>query len=219
MEPASFCNATVCVMDASGHLGSALVRRLLQGGYIVHAAVQNHGVLSGVSADNKNLKAFCADPFDCKSIIDALRGCSGLFYAFEPPEDHPTYDEFMAEIEVRAAHNVLEVCAQTDSINKVVFTSSANAVFWRESSVMIKKKVKMDEDQVAVAVEVVDVEVHANADEEDITKMKMLISTLISHEFEVILGARIEFELEMKVRKLNYEIGVYDYEFSIFEDL
>lgn len=40
--------------------------------------------------------------------------------------------EFMAEVEVRAAHNVLEACAQTESIQKVVFTSSVTAVVWRD---------------------------------------------------------------------------------------
>ncbi|XVF56588.1 hypothetical protein PTKIN_Ptkin06aG0133100 [Pterospermum kingtungense] len=40
--------------------------------------------------------------------------------------------EFMAEVEVRAAHNVLEACAQTDTIEKVVFTSSVTAVIWNE---------------------------------------------------------------------------------------
>ena len=45
MAPASFIpiSNTVCVMDASGLLGSTLVRRLLHRGYIVHAAVQPHG--------------------------------------------------------------------------------------------------------------------------------------------------------------------------------
>lgn len=36
----------------------------------------------------------------------------------------------MGEMEVRAAHNVLEACAQTDTIDKVVFTSSVAAVIW-----------------------------------------------------------------------------------------
>uniref|UniRef100_A0A2P2KCR3 NAD(P)-binding domain-containing protein n=1 Tax=Rhizophora mucronata TaxID=61149 RepID=A0A2P2KCR3_RHIMU len=137
MAPAAFYHTTntVCVMYASGNLGSSLVNRLLQRGYTVHAAVQNHGdlELSGLPADNKDLKIFYADPFDYKSIVDALSGCSGLFYAFEPPKDHPTYDEYMEEIEVRAAHNVLEACAQTDSIDKVVFTSSATAILWRDN--------------------------------------------------------------------------------------
>ena len=37
----------------------------------------------------------------------------------------------MADVEVRAAHNVLEACAQTETIDKVVFTSSITAVAWR----------------------------------------------------------------------------------------
>ncbi|XP_022757251.1 cinnamoyl-CoA reductase-like SNL6 [Durio zibethinus] len=135
MAPASFCHEKVCVMDASGRLGSTLVERLLQSGYTVHAAVQGHGDLkfNGVASENKKLKIFHADPFDYQSIIDALKGCSGLFYAFEPPEDQPTYDEFMAEVEVRAAHNVIEACAQTETIDKVVFTSSVTTVVWRDS--------------------------------------------------------------------------------------
>ncbi|KAM1919260.1 hypothetical protein FF1_023791 [Malus domestica] len=65
----------------------------------------------------KKLRVFRSDPFDYHNI---------------PSSDHPTYDEFMAEAEVRAAHNVLEACAQTDTIHKVVFTSSVTAVIWRD---------------------------------------------------------------------------------------
>lgn len=36
----------------------------------------------------------------------------------------------MGEVEVRAAHNVLEACAQTETIEKVVLTSSATAMIW-----------------------------------------------------------------------------------------
>ncbi|KAF3449421.1 hypothetical protein FNV43_RR10149 [Rhamnella rubrinervis] len=136
MAPASFhSNSTVCVMDASGHLGLSLVESLLQRGYTVHAAVQCHGdsQFDGISCNKQNLKIFHSDPFDYQSIIDALRGCSGLFYNFVPPEDQPTYDdEFMVDVEVRAAHNVLEACAQTETIDKVVFTSSITAVVWRQ---------------------------------------------------------------------------------------
>jgi nucleoside-diphosphate-sugar epimerase len=39
----------------------------------------------------------------------------------------------MADVEVRAAHNVLEACAQTNTIDKVVFTSSATTVIWNDS--------------------------------------------------------------------------------------
>ncbi|KAI4311560.1 hypothetical protein MLD38_036445 [Melastoma candidum] len=124
--------AAVCVMDASGCLGSSLVESLLRHGYSVHAAVQTQGELklSNDLREAEQLKVFRADPFDYQSIVDALKGCSGMFYAFEPPEDQPAYDEYMADVEVMAAHNVLEACAQTDTIDKVVFTSSVTAVIW-----------------------------------------------------------------------------------------
>ncbi|XP_044475708.1 cinnamoyl-CoA reductase 1-like isoform X2 [Mangifera indica] len=128
------CSKTVCVMDASGHLGSSLVHRLLHRGYNVHAALHSHGSLKNleeISSSNKKLKVFEADPFDYQSIMDALRGCSGLFYSFEPLSDSD--DDLMAEVEVRAAHNVLEACAQTDTIHKVVFTSSVTAVIWNDN--------------------------------------------------------------------------------------
>ncbi|KAG6782508.1 hypothetical protein POTOM_011915 [Populus tomentosa] len=148
MAPASFHHITntVCVMDASGSLGFSLVERLLQRGYTVHAAVQNHDCelqFGGLSCDEKKLKILYADPFDYKSIIDALRGCCGVFYNFEPPQDQSSYDEFMTEVEIRAAHNVLEACAQTETIDKVVFTSSATAVIWRDD----RKSITADFDE------------------------------------------------------------------------
>lgn len=125
---------TVCVMDASGRFASALVHRLLLRGYAVHAALHDHGKLQCVEDLNynkkKKLKVFQADPFDYQSIANALRGCSGLFYSFEPPSDHSTDDELTAEVETMAAHNVLEACARTNTIDKVVFTSSLTAVIW-----------------------------------------------------------------------------------------
>ncbi|KAF6140933.1 hypothetical protein GIB67_030144 [Kingdonia uniflora] len=133
MAPVSFeqTSKKVCVMDASGRLGSSLVDRLLQRGYIVHAAIQNNGIMN-CDNNKKNLRVFRSDPFDYHSIINALRGCSALFYTFEPPQEQPIFDEFTAEEEVRAAHNVLEACAQTETVEKVVFTSSVTAAIWRE---------------------------------------------------------------------------------------
>ncbi|XP_047977932.1 cinnamoyl-CoA reductase-like SNL6 [Salvia hispanica] len=137
MAPASFWNSskTVCVMDASGRLGSGLVHRLLRRGYTVHAAVYSHEEMQRYkrqSVEKEDLRVFHSDPLDYHSILDALKGCCALFYSFELPSDHPTYDEFIGELEVRAAHNVLEACAQTDTIDKVIFTSSATAVVWKE---------------------------------------------------------------------------------------
>ncbi|XP_073002107.1 cinnamoyl-CoA reductase-like SNL6 [Typha latifolia] len=139
MAPASayLSSKSVCVMDASSRLGLSLVERLLQRGYFVHAATYNHGESSGIlkrlSSESKRLKLFKSDPFDYQSIVDAMRGCSGLFYMFEAAQDQSSFDELMVEVEVRAAHNVLEACAQTESMERVVFTSSVTAVVWKET--------------------------------------------------------------------------------------
>ncbi|RWW23086.1 hypothetical protein GW17_00012683 [Ensete ventricosum] len=90
-------------MDASCRLGASLVEALLRRGYTVHATAYAS-----------------ADPFDYQSLVDAMKGCWGLFY------------EYMVEVEVRAAHNVLEACAQTETMERVVFTSSVTAVIWKE---------------------------------------------------------------------------------------
>nr|UUJ74921.1 cinnamoyl-CoA reductase [Cephalotaxus hainanensis] len=117
----------VCVMDASSYVGLWIVKGLLHRGYTVHATVQNRGeVESLMKLSGERLKILYADMLDYHSIVDALSGCSGLFYTFDPAQ----YDEMMAEVEVRAAHNVLEACAHTETIEKVVFTSSLAAVVW-----------------------------------------------------------------------------------------
>lgn len=86
-------NNRVCVMDASGRVGSSLVDRLLQRGYTVHAAVQSQGGGDDVQRNqNEKLRIFQADPFDYQSVVDALKGCSALFYTFEPARGHAIYD-------------------------------------------------------------------------------------------------------------------------------
>lgn len=39
----------------------------------------------------------------------------------------------MVDLEVRGAINVVEACAQTDSIQKIVYNSSLTAAIWREN--------------------------------------------------------------------------------------
>ncbi|PNT67964.1 hypothetical protein BRADI_3g34280v3 [Brachypodium distachyon] len=45
--------------------------------------------------------------------------------------------EVMVEVEVRAAQNVLEACAQTDTMERVVFTSSVTAVVWKDGHKLV----------------------------------------------------------------------------------
>lgn len=140
---AAAAGKSVCVMDAAGPLGHALVDRLLRRGYTVHAATYARDGEEGAAAAallghlsraadacRHRLKLFRADPFDYHAIADAVRGCAGVFCMFNTPEDQAQCDESTVETEVRAAHNVLEACAQTDAMERVVFTSSVTAVVW-----------------------------------------------------------------------------------------
>ncbi|KAG5225866.1 cinnamoyl-CoA reductase-related family protein [Salix suchowensis] len=43
------------------------------------------------------------------------------------------YDDKMIDLEVRGAINVVEACAQTDTIEKIIFSSSLTAAIWREN--------------------------------------------------------------------------------------
>ncbi|KAK8944932.1 hypothetical protein KSP39_PZI008592 [Platanthera zijinensis] len=133
MAPARARNTgkTVCVMDASSRLGAALVDGLLLRGYTVHAASFGRGDMAKASQwnDGNRVALFRSDPLDYHSIAAAVRGCSGVFYTF----DHDSYDEFMVEVEVRAAHNVIEACSQAEAVERVVFTSSVTAVIWKEN--------------------------------------------------------------------------------------
>ncbi|CAD6204609.1 unnamed protein product [Miscanthus lutarioriparius] len=136
-------------MDAAGPLGHALADRLLRRGYTVHAATyaacgdereeeeEAAALLSHLSscggdvdAYRHRLKVFRADPFDYHAIADAVRGCAGVFCMFNTPDDQAQCDESTVETEVRAAHNVLEACAQADAMERVVFTSSVTAAVW-----------------------------------------------------------------------------------------
>ncbi|KAG8092668.1 hypothetical protein GUJ93_ZPchr0012g20374 [Zizania palustris] len=136
---AAMNSKSVCVMDASGPLGHALVARLLRRGYTVHAATyhQDHHY-----DHHPRLKLFRADPSDYHAIADAVHGCSGLFAIFNTPQLGSTSsglqchqqqeEEAIVEAEVRAAQNVVEACAQTETMERVVFTSSVTAVVWKD---------------------------------------------------------------------------------------
>jgi nucleoside-diphosphate-sugar epimerase len=80
-------------MDTSGPLGAALVDRLLRRGYTVHAATYSYDDEEQLSSRaGSRLKVFRADPFDYHAIVDAVRGCAGVFCMFNTPQDQDRCD-------------------------------------------------------------------------------------------------------------------------------
>ncbi|KAJ7955706.1 Cinnamoyl-CoA reductase-like [Quillaja saponaria] len=127
---------TACVLDASTYVGFWILKGLLSKGYAVHAAIQKNGELEiekkikDLERMEERLVVFSVDILDYHSILVALKGCSALFCCFDCPDE---YDEQVVDLEVRGTINVVEACAQTNGIEKIVFSSSLTAAIWREN--------------------------------------------------------------------------------------
>ncbi|KAL9362682.1 hypothetical protein Peur_045467 [Populus x canadensis] len=128
---------SVCVLDASTYVGSWILKGLLSRGYTVHAAIQkNNGEtetekeIRGLGREEERLVVFEVDVLDYHSILIALKGCSAMFCCLDSRDG---YDEKMVDSEIRGAINVAEACAQTDTIEKIIFSSSLTAAIWKES--------------------------------------------------------------------------------------
>ncbi|CAI0427661.1 unnamed protein product [Linum tenue] len=133
----------VCVLDASSYVGFWILKGLLSRGYSVHAAIQNKKggeateiekkIMEMAKEDDTKLVVFGVDVLDYQSILVALKSCSGVFCCLDFQDPYDIEQEKMVDLEVRGAINVVEACAQTDSIAKIVFTSSLTAAIWREN--------------------------------------------------------------------------------------
>ncbi|KAK3007025.1 hypothetical protein RJ639_016923 [Escallonia herrerae] len=133
--------AEVCVLDASTYVGFWILKGLLARGYTVHAAIQENGEtdivkkVRDLERTEKRLMVFSADVLDYHSILEALEGCCALFCCLDNPDVN---DDKMVDFEVRGAINVVEACAQTGSIEKIVFSSSLSAAIWKENISEVK---------------------------------------------------------------------------------
>ncbi|XP_010268414.1 PREDICTED: cinnamoyl-CoA reductase-like SNL6 [Nelumbo nucifera] len=127
---------SVCVLDSSSYVGFSILKGLLSRGYKVHAAIQNNGEteivrkIRELERMEERLVVFVVDVLDYQSIVGALKGCSALFCSLDSSDG---YDDKMVDLEVRGAINVVEACAQTETIEKIVFSSSLASSIWREN--------------------------------------------------------------------------------------
>ncbi|XP_052198664.1 cinnamoyl-CoA reductase-like SNL6 [Diospyros lotus] len=126
---------TVCVLDASTYVGFWILEGLLSKGYTVHGAIQKNGEtdivkkIKDLEREKERLVVFAVDVLDYHSIQEALKGCVSLFCCLDSQDG---YDEKMVDLEVRGAINVVEACAQTECIKRIMFNSSLTAAIWRE---------------------------------------------------------------------------------------
>ncbi|XP_009399212.2 putative anthocyanidin reductase isoform X1 [Musa acuminata AAA Group] len=136
---ASGARRVACVTGATGFIGSWLVRSLLRRGYHVNATIRDAGkaswLLSTLRGESR-LKIFEADLSDDGSYDEAVKNCQFVFHVAACMEFNTTAKENIEnhvrtkilKPAVRGVINVLQACAKSGSVRKVVFTSSISTI-------------------------------------------------------------------------------------------
>lgn len=130
--------APVLVTGASGYLGSWIVRYLLEAGHTVHGTVRDPGKPSGLqhlhklAADHPDqLKLFKADLLDEGSFDDAMRGCELVMHTASPflLTGFTDAEAALVRPALEGTRNVLQSVNRTESVKRVVLTSSVVAIY------------------------------------------------------------------------------------------
>ncbi len=130
-------SAPVLVTGATGFVAGWLVKRLLEEGFTVHAAVRdpdNAGKIAHLTEleeqEKGKLKFFKADLLDEGSYAKAMKGCRTVFHTASPFTSNisdPQRD--LVDPALKGTRNVLGTANKTKSVERVVVTSSCAAMF------------------------------------------------------------------------------------------
>ncbi|KAL2608619.1 hypothetical protein R1flu_027192 [Riccia fluitans] len=125
----------VAVLGTNGLVGQVLIRKLLERGYFVRSSIgsspEEAAVMMAMPEAEQRLKLMVSDLLDYADISMVIEGCSTVFLTIAPCDFLNGRGEYPAEAvdaEVRGTLNVVEACANSPSIKRMVLTSSASAV-------------------------------------------------------------------------------------------
>ncbi|WP_236973963.1 NAD-dependent epimerase/dehydratase family protein [Membranihabitans maritimus] len=127
----------VMVSGATGYVAGWLVKKLLEEGITVHAAVRSPdnkektGHLDLMAGETPGMiKYFKADLLSSGSYKDAMKGCELVFHTASPFTTHvDDPQKELIEPAVKGTINVLECVNNTPSVKRVVLTSSCAAIY------------------------------------------------------------------------------------------
>ena len=127
----------VMVSGATGYVAGWLVKKLLEEGLTVHAAVRNPDAkekrshLDEIAGNSPGtIKYFKADLLKEGSYAEAMEGCELVYHTASPfsvSVDDPQKE--LIEPAVKGTANVLEQANKVDSVKRVVVTSSCAAIY------------------------------------------------------------------------------------------
>lgn len=134
-DPATTTTTKVCVTGASGFIGSWLVMRLLERGYVVRATVRDPGNAKKVKhlldlpQAKTNLTLWKADLADEGSFDEAISGCSGVFHVATPMDfESKDPENEVIKPTISGVLDIIKSCAKAGTVKRLVFTSSAGTV-------------------------------------------------------------------------------------------
>ena len=127
----------VLVTGATGYVAGWIIRRLLEEGVTVHATVRDpsdtakvgHLVEMGASLPG-GIKLFKADLLQPGSFDEAMKGCAIVMHTASPYKlnvDDPQRD--LVDPALNGTRNVLEAVSRTETVTRVVLTSSCAAIY------------------------------------------------------------------------------------------
>ena len=147
-------NQPVLVTGATGYVAGHIVKRLLQDGITVHAAVRetnNREKLRYLNelADNSSgtIRYFESDLLTSGSYAEVMHGCELVFHTASPcciTVDDP--QKSLVEPALLGTRNILEEVNRSDSVKRVVVTSSCAAIYGDIADVASAKGEMFSED-------------------------------------------------------------------------
>ncbi|MEO0444787.1 MAG: NAD-dependent epimerase/dehydratase family protein [Verrucomicrobiota bacterium] len=137
MIPSIDRNAPVLVTGATGYVAGWLVKKLLDEGLTVHAAVRdphNEAKLQHLNDLASNapgtIAYFKADLLDHGSFAAAMQGCELVYHTASPFTSEVTDPQKeLIDPAMLGTRNVLEEASRTPSVKRVVVTSSCAAMY------------------------------------------------------------------------------------------
>lgn len=136
-------SSPVLVTGATGYVAGWLVKRLLEDGFTVHAAVREPKKAEKVAHLNEmaekatgSIKYFKADLLEPGSYKEALEGCSLVYHTASPfTTSVKDPQKELVDPAKLGTRNVLEQANETESVARVVVTSSCAAIYGDNSDV------------------------------------------------------------------------------------
>lgn len=130
-------NKPVMVTGANGYVASWLVKKLLDEGLTVHAAVRDPENLKKVGhllelANNSkgSIKLFKADLLETGSYKEAMQGCELVYHTASPfISEVKDPQKELIEPAVNGTANVLNTAKEVSSVKRVIVTSSCAAIY------------------------------------------------------------------------------------------